>query len=101
MYNEKLVNKIVLFILGYGSKFKSEIDEYNERLKLKIIKEKYDEEKALRSYRRYADRGVSLYMLMHSNRPVIEAEEKEEIAQRLETYYYKEIIKQIEIEKVQ
>ena len=100
MYNEKLVNKVVLFILGYGSKFKCEINEYNDRLKPKIIEGKYDKEKALIKYRRYADRGVSLYMLMHSNRPVIEAEEKEEIAQRLENYYYKEIIKQIEIEKV-
>ena len=100
MYNEKLVNKVVLFILGYGSKFKYEINEYNDRLKLKIIEGKYDKEKALIKYRRYSNRGVGLYMLMHSNRPVIEAEEKEEIAQRLETYYYKEIIKQIEIEKV-
>jgi len=100
MYNEKLVNKVVLFILGYGSKFKCEIDEYNERLKLKIIKGKYDEEKALRSYRRYADRGIGLYMLMHSNHRIIETEDKEEIAKRLQAYYCKEINKQIEIEKV-
>ena len=100
MYNEKLVNKIVLFILGYGSKFKDEINEYNDRLKPKIIESKYDKDKSLIKYRKYADRGISLYMLMHSNRHIIEAEEKEEIAQRLEAYYYKEITKQIEIEKV-
>ncbi|MBK5241930.1 hypothetical protein [Clostridium sp.] len=104
-FNEMLVKEITLYIVHNRSSFKNRLKAYKVHMSEKVAKKKYDKEKSLISYRRLAEQGIGLYLLQFPksifNINTINPEDTEEIAIRMECFYFKKIIKELHIQEMQ
>jgi len=95
MYDEALVCLVEIFIENNSSRFSERINRYVDHMQRKVIKGRYTKEKALIGYRRYAADGIRLFLFKSPNN-IFDSADIEEIAERLEGYYFKIIIDRLE-----